>query len=145
MRFTENARWVVLTVCLISVSAQAEVSEAVVLEYQGASGIWVPDWMHNDILADVEELQIVRLRFEDADKLLSLRLERIELLKIAIESSETAENRAVEALDLAIEERQIAEDKLDAWYRHPALWVSIGIVAAVLLEVGAVKLFQELD
>jgi hypothetical protein len=112
------------------------------LKYEGEDGVWFPREMASRILADVKTNELLRLEVGELKLQLDTRMERIDSLKEALYQANLAEERAVDALDSAFTERDEAKAELRKWYRHPALWISVGIVGTVLLELVAVKTFQ---
>jgi len=124
---------------------QSRVNSIRELQYSGVSGIWFPRRSALSLLADSRELRIQR-RFVllQGEELQLIRIQMNRLREIAdmernmFESAnalaESAERRALEA-----------ETSRDAWWRHPALWVAVGVVITILLEVAAVAVFAYID
>jgi hypothetical protein len=76
----------------------------------------------------------------------SLAQERVDALRgRQVELAEEAERRATDALGAAVRGRREAEEDRDAWHRSPLLWAGIGVVLAVVVEVTAVWLLDEVS
>ena len=108
------------------------------LEVNGDAGFW----FHTDVARCMlqrltllpqlnERVNLQEQRFSLVDERLSIEQERVTL---AVQEAE----RATGALTAAVRGRREAQEALDAWYRAPALWVAVGVVLAVVLEVVAV-------
>lgn len=100
------------------------------IEVNGVTGIWFRADVARAMLADLEELPLLRTRVQLLEGRLEIRDDQITRLRSVIELSVAAEERAVSALEQAVSARRAAEDALDAWYRSPALWTAVGIVVA---------------
>lgn len=138
--------WLVLIVCTASSISQAQ---AVSLEVDGERGKWFPDKMARRILADVEELPLLRKKIELLEVDLQISNESIQRLKIlngaeaqhsdsAYKSAETA----MLAYSDAIEENEKLRKRKTPVWKHPAIWFTLGAVVAVGLTVGAVQIVQ---
>jgi len=132
--------------------AAEDTTRAFELKVQGVDGVWFPAGMAKEIQADVEELRRLRPVLADQERLLGHRLERLEVkdarilqVKEALDLSMQAEERTKSVVEAAVRGQRQAEEDLDAWHRSPALWVGVGVVATVLLEVAALALFNALD
>ena len=60
---------------------------------------------------------------------------------LAAQEAETA----TAALEAALRRAREAEEDRDAWYRAPALWFTVGVVATVVLEVVAIWAISEVS
>jgi len=127
---------------LLAPTAAAEPPEGVVMEHDGKAGLWLPLEAHRAILADLRELPERRAEVHLLDEKLRLRVEQVSDLRIAAAAATEAQKVAVAALDAAEKGRAAAENRLDAWYRSPTLWIAIGVVAGLGLTLGAAKLAQ---
>jgi hypothetical protein len=132
-------------ICTAILYASKIHAQAVPLEKDGVSGVWMPSDMANKVLADVSELQLQKSLKLEMDSLLKIREERIVAFKEALDASEAIEQRTMKAMDDALKAKEEAEKKLNAWYRSPVFWAIVGGVVTVGLEVGAIKLFQAVD
>lgn len=127
---------------LLAPTAAAEPPEGVVMEHDGKAGLWLPLEAHRAILADLRELPERRNEVHLLDEKLRLRIEQVSDLRIAVVAATEAQKIAVAALDAAEKGRAAAENRLDAWWRAPAFWVAVGVVAGLGLTLGAAKLAQ---
>ena len=129
-------------------------NKSVRLEHLGEPGVWFPEEGAGRILADVEELQIVNRGKAslvlDYENKLQIRLDRITFLKEAllvsddiIEKKDVVVNlyRDMVAIEAGRADRY--EDELNIWYNHHLLWVGIGVVATVVIQVVAVSILEE--
>lgn len=130
-----------------------EKSESVELRYRGADGVWFPVEMADEIFTDLEkyelvltELQVTRDLVRTKDAQLEKRFQRIEDLQLAVDLSKTIEIKMQETLAMSEDSRRRTEEDLkkaleskNAWYRHPVLWVGVGIVLTVVAEVVFIK------
>ncbi len=132
----------ILFTVLVSVNSHAQ---SLKLKYEGQDGNWFPREMAQQILADVKIVPLLKLEVGELKLKLELKDERILALKDAVTHAETAEKRAVDSFEAAIHERDIAIAEVKKWYRHPALWISVGIVTTVLIQIVAVKSFQAIS
>jgi len=83
-----------------------------------------------------ERVRLLEQRLELSDERDALQVRRV---RLAGEEAQAAS----EALEAAVRSRRRAEEALDAWWRHPALWFIVGAVVVVGLEVLAVWAFSE--
>lgn len=113
------------------------------LEVEGQPGIW----FHADVARCMAGRLALLPRYARHTRLLTQRLilsdERDGLrareVALAAAEADTAGNALVAAERRARE----AEEARDAWWRHPALWVAIGVVLTVAVEVAAVVILRE--
>lgn len=116
---------------------------------EGERGKWFPDKMARNILADVEELRLLRKKIELLEVDLRISKESIQRLKILngaeaqhSESSYKSAETAMKAYSVAIDENEkLRRIKTPVW-KHPAIWFTLGAVVAVGLTVGAVQVVQ---
>jgi hypothetical protein len=113
--------------------------------HEGVPGLWFEREVARCMLGRVSILPLYVSRVGLLDQRLSLRNERDALQERLVALAEEGEQEAVGALEAAERGRREAVEELDAWYRHPALWVTIGGVVVVVLEVVAIWVFSELD
>jgi len=111
----------------------------------GLEGVWYPLDMARAFQADAEELVERRFQIEDLKKRLAIKDLRIGAYKEALGFEMQAMEKALSALQASEERAQTAEARQDAWYRSPALWVTVGVVLTVVVEVAAVKTFTALQ
>lgn len=118
-------------------------AESVALEYQGVPGFWFPEATADLMLADLSELQVLRKKVSLLEEGLSLRDGSIALLKKDSEVSQQIAEKWKKSFDeqLSINESQRVEfrkevSRLDAWYRAPVLWFSVGFLLAGALATA---------
>lgn len=133
--------FVVLFFVFLSLPVAA--SESVVLEYQGVSGFWFPENTADLMLSDLAELQVLRKKVSLLEEGLSLRDGSILLLKKDAEVSQQIAEKWKASFDtqLNVNEEQRLEfrtevSRLDAWYRAPVLWFSVGFLLAGALATA---------
>jgi hypothetical protein len=76
---------------------------------------------------------------------LTLRDEGLALRDRQVALAEQEAETATGALEAAVRGRREAEEALDAWYRSPILWVVVGVVVTIALEVVAIWAISEVD
>jgi FtsZ-binding cell division protein ZapB len=126
--------------------------QAIDISYNGQEGTWFPLDLSRKVLADVEELRLVRPKVQLLSDSLQLKVDVIENLRIAIEASKDSEKRMEEQIRLLYEDRQRLEDEVDkvrkqknpVW-KHPAVWFSVGVVVTIGVIVGAVQVIDISD
>ena len=84
--------------------------------------------MMNCMVRDLRELGLLRARVTLLDERLELRDGQVETLRRAVELGQQAEARLVEAIERAVAARRAAEERVDVWWRSPALWLGVGVV-----------------
>jgi hypothetical protein len=47
-------------------------------------------------------------------------------------------------VDTAMDRADTAEARMNAWWRSPVLWVGVGVVIAIVLEVAAVAVLSSI-
>lgn len=116
--------------------APSVTSRRAVLEHDGEPGIWFQLDVARCMLGRLSALPLYAQRVTLLQGRLTLDDERSALVDREVSLAEEGEQQAVDALDAAIRARQRAEDARDAWYRSPALWFALGVVAAVAVGFG---------
>lgn len=109
------------------------------------AGMWFPMPTARLVLCEVEQLRALRqLRQVDAreirlwERQVDFLGEQVTLAVQARDALEGVVSAFVRRARDAEAARNEAVAELDAWYRSPVLWVSVGVVVAVVLEVAAV-------
>ncbi|HUX79421.1 MAG TPA: hypothetical protein VMW10_06735 [Alphaproteobacteria bacterium] len=116
--------------------------DSVALVHRGKNGIWFPIAMANDILSELKHCDLSAIEFHlQEEKLhlldsqLKLKDRRIQDLYSAISLSKKLEDKMQATIDLAESSRhrsdeaaRRAEEAKNAWYRHPVLWLGVGVV-----------------
>jgi len=90
------------------------------------------------MLADLRELPIRQRELALLNEQLELREGQVERLREMVGLEREAVERSLEAVEAAERRASEAEASRDVWWRNPALWVAVGVVVTVLLEVAAV-------
>jgi hypothetical protein len=131
--------------------ACGEPAARVPLQYQGAEGLWLRLDVAQALLADLQELPIRRREVTLLGEELELRSGQVERLRSMADLERAAAGEALTALHQAeqagAELRQQLEQARAAqapWWRSPILWLSVGVVVAVGLEVAAAYLLGSL-
>lgn len=105
----------------------------------GAQGVWFHLEVARCLLGRVAALSASERQLGLLEDRLRLSDERDALrAREAALATQEAE-AASEALEAAVRGRREAEEALDAWHRHPALWFAVGVVVSVAL--GAVGIY----
>jgi hypothetical protein len=94
--------------------------------------------MANRVLIDASLVPLYKKEISDLKVLLSIREDRINNLQIGLAEAEAGKELAHKLAVSEESKRKVAEKKLQAWYRHPALWFSVGLVIAVSAETAIV-------
>lgn len=110
--------------------------EALVL--RGDPGQWFHREVARCLLADVEELRLLRQRVGLMDERLRIRDEQLAAMREAVDLSIQAEQRSSGALEAAVRRAREAEEDRDAWHRSPLLWGAVGLASGfALVALGA--------
>jgi hypothetical protein len=122
-------------VLLLTASARCEELAPVenrraIIEHDGESGIWFRLDVARTMLADLEELPLIRLELESFAERLTIRDGQVERLRASVELAQEGERVAVEALQSALYAREETVRAYDVWWRSPALWAVVGAVVA---------------
>lgn len=99
-----------------------------VVEYQGAPGFWFRRDVALSMLCELRVLEQLRTRVSLLEARLQLRDDQVERWGAMYELAVQGETRALAVVEAAQQEAARAQDRVDAWYRHPALWVVAGIL-----------------
>jgi len=111
--------------------------EAVVLDVDGAEGIWMPTPMARRIQKDAESVPLLKLTLTNTELQLDIRGERLDSCRdIVTRSAKQVESTERQMIEL--------EQKYDTWYHKPPVWVGVGAVMLVVLEVAAVSMLKAL-
>lgn len=107
-------------------------------------GVWFPRATSECMLQRLNQLReaVPYIRMLEQRSRLTNERDALQVRRVALAEEQT--QVATEALEEAVERARSAEESRDAWYRHPALWFSIGVVITIALEVAAVVAFAEL-
>ncbi len=114
------------------------------LSHDGVDGFWFHGDVARCLLQRYSLLAPFARRVELLEDRLRLQNERDALQERRVALAAQEAEAATEALEAAVRRAREAEEALDAWYRHPALWFTVGVVVTVVLEVVAVWGFSQL-
>lgn len=109
-------------------NAEPEAPRRATIEHNGAVGVWFRADVARQLLADLEELPVLRQRVALLEERLEIRDDQIERLRLVVELAEEGERRASDALAEAVRLRREAEESSRVWWRSPVLWLSVGVV-----------------
>lgn len=98
------------------------------IEHAGEVGVWFRADVAREMLADLEELPLLRARVSLFEERLELRDSQVERLRRAVELAAEGERIALEGLETALAARREAEESARVWWRSPTLWLSVGVV-----------------
>jgi len=104
-----------------------------VLAHDGQAGVWFHMEVARCMLGRLAALPLYAQRVSLLEGRLQLDDERTALVVREVSLAEEGEQRAVNALSASERGRRHAEDAKDAWYRAPALWFALGVIAAVAI------------
>lgn len=103
------------------------------IERDGQAGIWFHIDLARCMLARLAVLPEYAQHVRLLEERLTLGGERAFLEARRADLAVGEANVATEALEAAVRARRRAEEDLNAWYRHPALWAVVGLVLGVTL------------
>lgn len=131
----------------VSAPCAPELSEnrRAVLDHEGDSGIWFHLEVARCMLGRLKALPLYAQRVSLLEQRLEISDERTTLLKEHIQLAEQGEKRAVDALDESERLRRQAEERLDAWFRHPVFLMGTGAVLVIAIEVVAIVVFEKVS
>jgi len=129
---------------------------SITMKRRGKEGVWFPVKMADAILSDlnryeinVKELGLQKRKIQFLETQLDVKSLRILDLHKAIGMSEALEEKMQETIDLSEDSRQRAEEatrrveaEKNAWYRHPVVWMGVGVIVTV---VGGVIINKVVD
>lgn len=115
---------------------------AVKMDHLGNPGVWIPEAKAKALFADAEETISLRLQIAEMDALLATREARILNLKGMIADSQAITEKAKLIMGDALTMQRDAEIRVNKWYRHPVLWLTVGVVVTVLIQVGGAKVMD---
>lgn len=130
--------WVssVLAIALLTSTASGQECEQpelpgerrAVVEHQGAPGFWFRRDVALTMLCELRVLEQLRARVSLLESKLQLRDDQVERWGAMYALAVQGETRALAVVEAAQQEATRARDRVDAWYRHPILWVVAGIL-----------------
>lgn len=105
--------------------------------HDGAVGLWFHADVARCMLGRLQALPLYAERVSLFEERLVLTHERQELTHRQIQAAQESEARAVGVLETAERRAREAQEELDAWYRHPALWFVVGaVVTGAVVALG---------
>lgn len=106
---------------------------AVPLENEGEPGVWLPEDMARETLADVKELRVRRAELDLCYRRSEVQRERVRELHKGLDAARESAETSQQMLDAAVRGREEAERARHGWLAGmPWLWGGVGVV------VGAV-------
>ena len=116
-----------------------------VIEHDYESGVWFHLDVARCMLGRLSSLPLYAHRVSLLEQRLEISDERASLLRKQVDLAEQGEQQAVQVLEKAEAGRRRAEEKLNAWYRHPVFLMGAGAVLVIALEVAALAIFDRID
>ena len=116
-------------------------NEAIPLDHNGIEGVWFPAPTAKRVLADVQELRLLRERLALIDTQLALKEERIEILALKLAGADEIADNQEQIAEIRGQRLAEIEQESKSWYRSPFLWLGVGVVVGVVgagVLVGAV-------
>lgn len=111
--------------------------QAIRLEVDGEDGVWLPLELSKEVQLDAERAPVLAAAVEGLELKLSIRGERLMGCKESV--------RQLQSLVIRADQRLTELKQYNAkWYRKPGVWVGVGVVATVILEVAVVSIFKVL-
>lgn len=115
-----------------------------IVEHNGVKGFWFPEDTGTKILQDLEELKILKTK-KIPELELKIQKQRLMLditqqeAEVNARLSEVWQKNFKTSESIRLEETSAlrkALDKKDAWFRSPALYLSLGLILGGALSVG---------
>lgn len=111
------------------------------MTHEDREGVWIATPVLRCMVADLAELPLVRQRIDLLESRLEMRDGQLENLRRAVEMGRLAEDSLIEALEAAVSAGTAAEGRAEAWWRHPGVWFTVGVVvSAGLVALAAYSL-----
>lgn len=98
------------------------------VEHEGTVGFWFRHDVALTMLCELRVLEQLRPRVALLEERLQIRDAQVERWSTMYELAVQGETRALGVVEAAQQEATRANDRIDAWYRHPALWVVVGLL-----------------
>jgi hypothetical protein len=128
--------------CETATSARPD-SECVVLDRQGAKGVWFQLALANQLRTSHQLVSELRLQAEKYSELDKKRTEEVEALRGALTLRQVAGEQLKAELELqtkearaATEEAIAAREDLDRWWRSPIVWLAVGALGGALAGIA---------
>lgn len=107
---------------------------------EGAEALCLPVEAHQRILADLRELEALRVRTDLYNQAMALRDDQIVDLKISRDLAVQAQEELRSSLDSLARAKREAEESRDAWYRDPTVWFAAGVLGSLVIAIAADKI-----
>jgi len=137
--------WLLLIPSSVLAEGTDALTKAISLEYEGEEGMWFPSDMVSDMLFDIELARVLQTKVDVLEERVRAKEDRIILWKDINKKSEEKQLETMKILDKSIEKYEKMDLAKNKWWKHPALWVSVGVVLTVLVQVGSTQLFKAID
>ncbi len=127
----------VTTTWTVTAQETPPTDEALVLAVDGTEGVWMPLDMARRVQLDAERVPPLKLTVTSLELQLDVRGERLR-------NCQTVVDQAAKQVESA--ERKVInlEAKYESWYYKPGVWVGVGIVILMIVEVAAVSTVKAL-
>jgi len=102
------------------------------LEYQGTDGIWFRHDVAKCMLLQLTDYQYKNKQYALIQERLRINKKELALTEKELNISQTETLILEKNIEAAIRGKREAEEEMDSWYRHPALWIATGIVGTAL-------------
>jgi len=112
--------------------------QPVAIEHQGIRGFFFSRDIALRMLADLRELPLRVREIRILEEELEIRAGQISRLREMVSLEREATERALGGIDTAMNRAREAENLMRVWWRSPAFWLGVGIVATLALEIAAV-------
>jgi len=131
---TVSTSCIASAVLLCSATALADPPAAAVpLEHEGVPGVWLPEAISRQVLADVEELRVRRAELELCHKRDEVQVARVKALTKALDAAKKSAAASQTVVDVAVRGREQAERDRDGWFAgKPWVWGPVGVVIGVV-------------
>ncbi len=106
--------------------------------HEDRDGVWIATPVLGCMVSDLAALPLVRQRVGLLESRLELRDDQVGNLRRAVAMGQQAETSLTEALEAAVSAGTLAESRAEAWWRHPGLWFTVGVVVSAGLVALAV-------
>lgn len=119
-------------------------NRSTVLSVNGSSGVWFHQAVARCILTRLQTLPLLITRVRLLEERLVISSERHTLRGRQVALAVDEASQARDALEAAIREARAEREASQRWYRHPAFWLSVGVVITIGLEAVAIWAFSQL-
>jgi len=113
-------------------------SNCVVMRRNDVRGVWFALPAAEKLRASHRIAAELRLQVDGLERVVKLKDEQLALVARALEEQHTAIVAVQQANDRLVSRAHRAEESLEAWHRSPWLWMSVGVVATLMVG-GAVS------